>query len=267
MTLDLGGLTLECRHALGETDDHSWVWIAQPRVVVGGDFIVSSIPNAGTPFRVQRYVLEWAEALDEMAALDPVAVVSGHGGVFTSDALEMLRVTSEACRWLDAEVVRRLNDGQWGEQIIHEVRLPPELEGSRYLRPLYGCTAFAVRDILRRYTGWYDGNPTMLFPSTRSAVATEVVALIGGVDPIFGRVEELAAEDDAGALQGALHLLDLVIFNGGEGSDRAHRRKAEVLDRRAQFETSFVAQNVLKSAASVERRAYHAVENSRTEDT
>ena len=76
----LGGLPLECRHGLGETDDHTWVWLPGPRVVVGGDFIVSSLPNAGTPFRVQRYVLEWAEALEEMAALEPAAIVSGHGG-------------------------------------------------------------------------------------------------------------------------------------------------------------------------------------------
>lgn len=76
----LGGLPLECRHGLGETDDHTWVWIPGPEVIVGGDFIVSSLPNAGTPFRVQRYVLEWAEALEEMAALEPAAIVSGHGG-------------------------------------------------------------------------------------------------------------------------------------------------------------------------------------------
>ena len=79
---DLGDLPLECRHGLGETDDHTWVWLPGPRVIVGGDFIVSSLPNAGTPFRVQRYVLEWAEALEEMAALEPAAIISGHGGVF-----------------------------------------------------------------------------------------------------------------------------------------------------------------------------------------
>jgi len=54
-------------------------------VIVGDDFIVSSMPNAGTPLGVQRYVVEWAETLETAAA-------------------------------------------------------------------------FAVHSILRRYTGWYDGN-------------------------------------------------------------------------------------------------------------
>ncbi len=62
------------RHGLGETDDHTWVWRPATRTIVGGDFIVSSLPNAGTPFRVQRYIPEWADALEEMAELEPGAV-------------------------------------------------------------------------------------------------------------------------------------------------------------------------------------------------
>lgn len=250
----LGDRVLECRHGLGETDDHTWVWIPDARVVVGGDFIVSSLPNAGTPFRVQRYVPEWAEALEEMAAVEPLAVVSGHGDVFTDDALEMLTTTAACLRWLDDEVVRRINAGQWQEQIIAEVELPPELDGSRYLQPLYGCTAFAVRDLLRRYLGWYDGNPSALFPSSRAEVAREVVSLSGGVEALLRRVDELA-ESEGAELQRALHLLDFVIFADGEQVTEARRRKADLLERRAAGERSFVAHNVLKSAAVLERRA------------
>jgi len=111
-----------------------------------------------------------------------------------------------------------------------------------------------VRDILRRYKGWYDGNPTMLFPSTRAEIASEVIALIGDVAPLLNRVELLASGDDPSGWQRALHLLDLVIFEGGPQVDRARRRKADLLDKRAQFEPSFVAQNVLKSAAAIERQ-------------
>jgi len=250
----LGGLPIECRHGLGETDDHAWVWVPEARVVVGGDFIVSSLPNAGTPFRVQRYVLEWAESLEAMAAVEPVAVVSGHGGVFTEDATEMLQTTARGLRWLDAEVVRRINAGQWQEQILAEVELPADLAGSRFLQPLYGCTAFAVRDLLRRYMGWYDGNPSMLFPSSRAAIAHEVLALAGGADAILRRADELAA-GDAAEQQRALHLVDFVIFGGGEQVAEARRRKAELLDARSAGERSFVASNVLKSAAVLEREA------------
>jgi len=249
----LGDLPLECRHGLGETDDHTWVWVPGPRVVVGGDFIVSSLPNAGTPFRVQRYVLEWAEALEEMAALEPEAIVSGHGGVFTADGRDMLLTTARALRFLDGEVVRRLNAGQWQEQILAEVELPEELADSPYLQPLYGCTAFAVRDVMRRYMGWYDGNPSMLFPSTRAEIAHEVVGLTGGAGPLLDRARDLSGSEVVADLQRALHLVDFVLFDAGDRVAEAHALKAQLLEARATRERSFVAHNVLASAAVVER--------------
>jgi alkyl sulfatase BDS1-like metallo-beta-lactamase superfamily hydrolase len=251
----LGGQVLECRHGLGETDDHTWVWVPGPRVVVGGDFIVSSLPNAGTPFRVQRYVLEWAEALEEMASLEPAAIISGHGGVFREHGQEMLATTARALRYLDGEVVRRLNAGQWQEQILAEVELPDDLASSPYLQPLYGCTAFAVRDVMRRYMGWYDGNPSMLFPSGRAEIAHEVVALAGGTGPILDRARALHGSDTIDDVQRALHLVDLVLFHGAEQLDEAHGLKAELLDARARHERSFVAHNILASAAVIEREA------------
>jgi alkyl sulfatase BDS1-like metallo-beta-lactamase superfamily hydrolase len=251
---DLGGLAIECHHGLGETDDHIWVWAPESRTIVGGDFIVSSLPNAGTPFRVQRYVLEWAQALEAMAAVEPKFVISGHGGVYTEKAAEMLDVTARALRWIDTEVVRRINEGQWQEQILNEVELPAEFDESEHLQPLYGCTPFAVRDVLRRYMGWYDGNPSMVFPSTRAQIATEVVGLIGGVDALLARADALAT-GDAADQQLALHLVDYVIFNAGEGVAEARRRKADLLESRAAGERSFVAHNVLKSAAAIEREA------------
>lgn len=248
----LGDRPIELRHGLGETDDHTWVWVPDARVIVGGDFIVSSLPNAGTPFRVQRYVLEWAEALEAMAEVEPAAIVSGHGDVFTDDAIDMLLTTARALRWLDTEVVRRINEGQWQEQILHEVELPPDLAEHQYLQPLYGCTSFAVRDLLRRYVGWYDGNPSMVFPSTRAEIAAEVVGLTGGTTALLARADELA-KGEAAAQQLALHLVDFVIFAGGDDVADAHRRKADLLDARADGERSFVASNVLKSAAMLER--------------
>lgn len=255
ITLSLGDLTLDCRHGLGETDDHVWVWIPERRVIVGGDFIVSSIPNAGTPFRVQRYVVEWAEALEEMAALHPAAIVSGHGGVFTDDAQEMLLTTARALRWLEDEVVRRLNAGQWYEQIVHEVQLPSELQGSSYLQPLYGCPTFVVHAVLRRYCGWYDGNPSMLFPSTRAEIAREVLDLSGGSEPVLARARTLQAAGTPDDVQRALHLVDFVIAGAGPDATEARAMKADLLAARAQGERSFVARNILSAASKLERAA------------
>jgi alkyl sulfatase BDS1-like metallo-beta-lactamase superfamily hydrolase len=262
----LGERPLALRHGLGETDNHTWVWVPDTRTIVGGDFIVSSLPNAGTPFRVQRYVLEWAETLEQMAKVEPAAVISGHGDVFTDDATDMLLTTARALRWLDGEVVRRINEGQWQEQILVEVELPDDLAASQYLQPLYGCTAFVVRDLLRRYMGWYDGNPSMLLPSTRAEIAREVVRLTGGTTGLLARADELAHGDTADQ-QRALHLVDFVIFAGGDDVTEARRRKADLLDSRAAGERSFVASNVLASAATLEREFITATPRGATATT
>lgn len=253
IALSLGDLTLHCRHGLGETDDHTWVWIPERKTIVGGDFIVSSIPNAGAPFRVQRYVVEWAEALEEMAGLEPDAVISGHGGVFWGEkAQSMLLTTARALRWLEDEVLRRLNAGQWYEEIVQAVDLPDDLKRSPYLQSFYGCPTFVVHSILRRYTGWYDGNPSTLFPSSRADIAGEVLALAGGAQVVIERAQTLAAEGQRDALQRALHLLDFVIFDAGEEELTARRLKAELLSARAEQEASFIARNILQSAALLE---------------
>jgi alkyl sulfatase BDS1-like metallo-beta-lactamase superfamily hydrolase len=255
IVLGLGSLALHCRHGLGETDDHTWVWVPERRVIVGGDFIVSSIPNAGAPFRVQRYVLEWAETLEEMAGLEPAAVVSGHGGIFRDDkAMDMLKITSEALRYLEDEVVRRLNRGQWYEEILQSVELPERFARSPFLQPVYGCTAFAVHSILRRYTGWYDGNPAHLFPSSSAEIAREVLGLTaGGAGAVIERARALAAQGGRDAIQRALHLLDFAIQGGAAEAEEARALKAEYLEARAEHEESFIARNVLKSAAVLER--------------
>jgi alkyl sulfatase BDS1-like metallo-beta-lactamase superfamily hydrolase len=187
-----------------------------------------------------------------MAALDPAAIISGHGGVFRDDAREMLVVTARALHWLEDEVVRRLNAGQWYEQIVHEVALPPELDGNPYLQPVYGCTAFVVHSVLRRYTGWYDGNPSMLFPSTRGEIAREVVALAGGPAALLERARALGGGGTIAEVQKALHLTDFVIFAAAGRVPEARRLKEELLRARARGETSFVARNILESAAALE---------------
>jgi hypothetical protein len=70
---------------------------------------------------------------------------------------------------------------------------------------------------------------------------------------LMQRAEELAA-GDAAEQQRALHLVDFVVYGGGPEVADAHRRKAELLDLRADSERSFVAHNVLKSAAVLERQ-------------
>src|SRR5438105_4498801 len=79
LDLEVGGTRFEMHHARGETDDHTWTWAPEKKVLSCGDFFIWASPNAGNPQKVQRYPKEWAVALREMAGLGAEALLPGHG--------------------------------------------------------------------------------------------------------------------------------------------------------------------------------------------
>ena len=73
---------------------------------------------------------------------------------------------------------------------------------------------------------------------------------------ILARANELAAKGERDSIQRALHLLDFVIEGAEPESQQvkeARRLKADYLEARAEHEPSFIARNILSSAAVLER--------------
>lgn len=245
--LELAGEAVELHHAMGETDDATWVWMPMRRVAMVGDLIVSSLPNTGNPNKVQRYTLEWAQALEKIAARKPRVVFPGHGPVYKGEdaCQELLRDTARALRLIHDEVVRRLNAGQWPVEVIEaDIQLPAELADKPFLAPVYGCVPFVVRDVIRRYAGWWSGEPSQMFPARRSDRAADLLALCGR-DALLNRARELHKE---GQLQRALALAELAT-NANPDDAEAASLNAEILEGLAAAERSFIARNFFAGAA------------------
>ena len=79
MKFTLGGQDFMLSHSRGETDDTTWMWVPDKKVVAVSDLWVWSCPNIGNPFKVQRYELEWAEGLERIAGREPEVLLPGHG--------------------------------------------------------------------------------------------------------------------------------------------------------------------------------------------
>ena len=132
--LDLVGEPVELHHAMGETDDATWVWMPTRRLAMVGDLIVSSMPNTGNPNKVQRYTLEWAETLEAIAKRAPQYVLPGHGPAYRGEQLcgEVLNDTARAIRSIHDEVVRRLNAGEWPVDIVEaDISIPTSSHRNR----------------------------------------------------------------------------------------------------------------------------------------
>ncbi len=243
MSYRLGGLTFELYHYLGETDDGTWVWIPERKIAIVGDLLEGSCPNIGNPFKVQRYEVEWAEALEAIAGKNPEYIVPGHGPLLKGErAKEWCLETARYLRYYHDEVVRLLNEGYWIEDILRTIKTPEEFSNMRFLSDVYGCSTFLIHGIQRRYAGWYNGNPSELFPSSSAEIASEIVGL-ASVSDILNRSKQLMTE---GKIQLAMHLVDFII----KGSDDKMQKKAalllkaELLDARAEKERNSIARNI-----------------------
>ncbi|MBW2284508.1 MAG: MBL fold metallo-hydrolase [Deltaproteobacteria bacterium] len=244
ISIRVGGVDVHAFHGLGETDDHLWVWVPEKKTIFAGDFVIWSFPNVGNPFKVQRYTLEWAESLEAMTAKGPEILVPGHGPVIEGyeNIRRILMKFSAALRYLHKEVVDRLNRGMWYEDILHEVTLPDHMLDDEFLAPRYGCPEFVVHGILRQYTGWYDGNPSNLFPPKKSDIASEVAGLVGG-DRLLAHAMKLKSEGNEAM---ALQFVDMALAGEAGGDDRqeAHRMKSELLDAAGHKAESFIAKSI-----------------------
>jgi alkyl sulfatase BDS1-like metallo-beta-lactamase superfamily hydrolase len=246
MTLTIGGVRFELNHARGETDDHTWVWVPERRVLCPGDLVIWAVPNAGNPQKVQRYCREWAAALRKMAGLNAEVLCPGHGIVVKGETRvrEILTNTAEFLESIHEQALQLINQGASLDAVIHGVRPPEHLAKKPYLQPVYDESQYIVRNIWRLLCGWYDGNPSHLKPAPESQQAEEIAKLAGGVNALVDRAKALLKEGD---LRLACHVIEWAHM--AAPNDRAvHEARADIYDQRASQETAMMTINIFRYA-------------------
>jgi alkyl sulfatase BDS1-like metallo-beta-lactamase superfamily hydrolase len=251
LDLDIGGERFELHHARGETDDHTWVWAPDRKVLCTGDLFIWASPNCGNPQKAQRYAIEWSRALQTMAALEPTVLLPGHGlPIIGADRVRAALTDSAALlEHLHVETIRMMNDGARLDEILHTVTAPPELLAKPYLRPIYDEPEFVVRYVWRLFGGWYDGNPANLKPAPEAALAAEVADLAGGAPRLAARAVALA---EAGDLRLAGHLAELAALAAPDDPMVAGAR-ADVFELRVEAEASTMAKGIFGWAVAESR--------------
>jgi len=247
LDVEVGGTKLELHHHKGETDDHTIVWIPEARALCTGDLFIWAAPNCGNPQKVQRYVREWADALTAMRAFGAEVLLPGHGPpIFGAARVDLaLAETGALLTSIHDQVVALMNQGLSLDQVIAGVDLPHALLERPYLRPVYDDPAFIVRNVWRRYGGWWDGDPAHLLPPRDAALAGEVAALAGGAAALADRARAVAATDLALACQ-------LVEWAHRAAPDDAAvtATRAALYQQRAERETSLMARSIFTAAST-----------------
>jgi len=238
--------------APSEVDDALAVWLPDDGLLCGGAATPGfTIPNIGTPLRSQRFTIRWAETLDRLASLGATRLLTEFGTIIEGDDIGVqLSATSEALRWLRAEVVQRMNAGMDEREILADMSYPDRLFDKPWMRPTYGHPDYIVRDIYRQENGWWDRNPTALHPAPPAEAAAAVMSAIDNPRAVIDRAKELAAN---GETQLAMHVIDLVALGSGDEPEVVEARtlKAELCRTRAGEIEPFVSKSCDRSSATL----------------
>ena len=179
LDLDIGGVRAELHHAKGETDDHTWTWFPDPRVLCCGDLFIWASPTPAIPRRSSA--TRWSGRTHSAGCWPcttspgggPEVLLPGHGyPVMGADRVrQALTEAAELLESLVEQTLALMNAGARLDEVIHAVTPPARLMERPYLRPVYDEPEFIVRTVWRLYGGWWDGNPATLKPAPERSLA------------------------------------------------------------------------------------------------
>ena len=224
---DFDGLEIQFFHAPGETDDQLFVWIPEYKALMPGDNIYKAFPNIytirGTTYRSFK---SWYTSLEKMMALEPEILIPSHGTPINGKE-EILRVLSnyrDAIKYVHDQMMRNLNSGSSPIEAARKIKLPENLAQDPHLFELYGTIEWSARNLFNGYFGWFDGNPTNLYPFTKEEYSEKLLTLIPE-EQLISELDNALAEEDS---QWALYISDLLI-DSGKVSEQILAKKAAAL--------------------------------------
>jgi len=248
LEITVAGIRLQLLHTPGETPENIAVWLPDKRVLLPGDDFYKAFP---TLYAIRgarlRPVEQWVASLGKMLDLDAEYLVPGHTRPVIGSANVRAALTTfrDGIQSILDQTVDGMKKGERPDELVQHVKLPPALANSPYLQEFYGTVAWAVRAIYDDYAGWFDGNPTNLFPLSENERAARIVELAGGREQVLSKASRAIVNKD---FQWAAELSDYVLAMDG-GNVQAKRLKAMALTELGERQISAIARNYYLSAA------------------
>jgi alkyl sulfatase BDS1-like metallo-beta-lactamase superfamily hydrolase len=134
---------------------------------------------------------------------------------------------------------------------VHGVRSDPALAKLPYLHEVYDHPQFIVRNLLRLWGGWWNGNAADLLPATLAAQAKEIAALAGGTAALAHRARALLKEKNFVL---ASHLAEWAARAAPDDRE-AQTLKRDVYYERLAVEPNLMAQGIFRAAMNDARAA------------
>lgn len=209
--ISLAGIDFELYAADGETNDELFVWIPDLETLFTGDNYYKSFPNLYA-IRGSQYrdVKSWGESIQKMSTFPVKHLVPGHTRPVSGESFvhQNLKNYSTAILSVYQQTIDAMNKGYTLQQTVDSVKLADSLSTRPNLQEFYGSVAWGVRSVFLHYVGWFDGNPTNLYPLTGLQEAKNIIALAGGEQKVKKQLNTALNE---GNYQWGLQLADYLL--------------------------------------------------------
>jgi alkyl sulfatase BDS1-like metallo-beta-lactamase superfamily hydrolase len=203
----------------GETLCSVFVWLPEERTVFTGNLfgpVWRAMPNLVTMRGDRpRLVRAYLRSLNDVRALEPELVITGHGEPIRGAAKIRadLDTMEAAVSYIERETIAGMNAGKDVQTLMHEIKLPEDIKIGEF----HGKTSWVVRAIWEENAGWFHfDSTTSLYGVPRSNVNADLVELAGGASALATRAAQKVTE---GKPLEAIHLLDVAL--GVEPSNKA----------------------------------------------
>ena len=182
-----------------------------------------------------------------MIALQPHHVVPSHTRPVLGPSASRAALTAyrDGLASIVEQTAEGIRKGERPDELVAHVKLPPTLAEDPFLQEFYGGVEWTVRGIYADQVGWFDGNPTRLFPLPERDRAAKLVALMGGVGRVLDRARAALAASD---FTRAAELADCVLVNDAAHAD-ARRLKAQALTELGERQINAIARNYYLTSA------------------
>ena len=138
-----------------------------------------------------------------------------------------------------------IRKGKTPDELAREVKLPPDLAKHPYLQEWYGAVAWSVRGIYAQQVGWFDGNPTNIYPLSPAERAKKLLAMSGGKEAFLKAAANSLKDGD---FQWSAELVDYVLAVDSKNTE-ARNIKAQALTELGERQQNATARNYYLTTA------------------
>lgn len=242
LSVTIAGVPIELYAANGETNDGLFVWLPKDKTLFTGDNYYKAFPNLYA-IRGSQYrdVKQWGQTIKRMSELPVEHLVPGHTRPLSGEdeIHQSLLNYSEAILSVYNQTIEGMNQGFDIEELVEQVRLPEHLLKAENLQEFYGSVPWGVRSIFFHLVGWFDGNPSKLYPLTPKEEASKIIELAGGAEKIKEQYNQAILEEN---YQWSMQLADYLLAIN-KNDNEAVQMKIKALKFKASEQINAPARN------------------------